>query len=282
MAFYHNNDEHESLSLYLEEINRIPLLTKEEEQELASRSNDGDVEARKKLIRSNLRFVIGIAKQYANYGLPLSDLINEGNICLIEASKRFDGKRGYKFISYAVWWIRQAIFQALAEQSRIVRLPLNRAGTLYKVRRLANKLRHKYGREATLKELAEILELSIEEVRTTLNIKDNYLSLDAPISSDNDDSSLMESFRDFSQQSSEEIYIYEALKHDIQLALETLSKKEAEITALYFGIGHEKAYTLEELGQRFNLSRERVRQIKEKAIRRLRHASRSKKLSTYL
>ena len=254
-------DEERSLDLYLKEIGETPLIDAKEEVRLAKKIKQGDKRALEALTKANLRFVVSVAKQYQNQGLSLADLINEGNIGLIKAAKRFDETRGFKFISYAVWWIRQAILQALAEQSRIVRLPLNRVGTL-----------HKIGKE---------LDLSENEVSDTLKISNSHLSLDAPFSQ-SEDNSLIDILEDEFQPSPDEALMDNSLRIEIEKALDTLTPREAEVINLYFGLNHEKALTLEEIGARFSLTRERVRQIKEKAIRRLRHASRSRSLRAYL
>jgi len=274
-------DEDRSLDLYLREIGESRLISANEEVELAKRIKEGDQEALEKLTKANLRFVVSVAKQYQNQGLSLADLINEGNIGLIKAAKRFDETRGFKFISYAVWWIRQAILQALAEQSRIVRLPLNRVGTLHKIGKISSSLEQEYGREPSPSEIAKELELSAVEVSDTLKISNTHLSLDAPFST-SEDNSLMDVLEDEFQPAPDEALLDESLRLEIERALDTLSRREAEVINLYFGLNHERALTLEEIGARFNLTRERVRQIKEKAIRRLRHASRSKSLRAYL
>jgi len=274
-------DEDRSLDLYLREIGETPLISAAQEVELAKRIKEGDQDALERLTKANLRFVVSVAKQYQNQGLSLADLINEGNIGLIKAAKRFDETRGFKFISYAVWWIRQAILQALAEQSRIVRLPLNRVGTLHKIGKISSSLEQEYGREPSPSEIARELELSAVEVSDTLKISNSHLSLDAPFST-SEDNSLMDVLEDEFQPAPDEALLDESLRLEIERALDTLSCREAEVINLYFGLNHEKALTLEEIGARFNLTRERVRQIKEKAIRRLRHASRSKSLRAYL
>ncbi len=274
-------DEDRSLDLYLREIGETPLITAQQEVELAKRIKLGDQDALERLTKANLRFVVSVAKQYQNQGLSLADLINEGNIGLIKAAKRFDETRGFKFISYAVWWIRQAILQALAEQSRIVRLPLNRVGTLHKIGKISSSLEQEYGREPSPDEIARELELSAVEVSDTLKISNSHLSLDAPFSV-SEDNSLMDVLEDEFQPAPDEDLLTESLKLEIERALDTLSPREAEVINLYFGLNSEKALTLEEIGARFNLTRERVRQIKEKAIRRLRHASRSRSLRAYL
>jgi len=274
-------DEDRSLDLYLREIGETPLINAKQEVELAKQIKLGDQQALEKLTKANLRFVVSVAKQYQNQGLSLADLINEGNIGLIKAAKRFDETRGFKFISYAVWWIRQAILQALAEQSRIVRLPLNRVGTLHKIGKISSSLEQEYGREPSPAEIAKELELSAVEVSDTLKISNSHLSLDAPFSV-SEDNSLMDVLEDEFQPAPDEDLLTESLKVEIERALGSLSAREAEVINLYFGLSQEKALTLEEIGTRFNLTRERVRQIKEKAIRRLRHASRSKSLRAYL
>lgn len=274
-------DEDRSLDLYLREIGETPLITAREEVALAKRIKEGDDLALEKLTKANLRFVVSVAKQYQNQGLSLADLINEGNIGLIKAAKRFDETRGFKFISYAVWWIRQAILQALAEQSRIVRLPLNRVGTLHKIGKISSSLEQEYGREPSPDEIARELELSEVEVSDTLKISNSHLSLDAPFSV-SEDNSLMDVLEDEFQPAPDEALLEESLRVEIERALDSLNPREAEVVNLYFGLTIEKALTLEEIGARFGLTRERVRQIKEKAIRRLRHASRSKSLRAYL
>lgn len=274
-------DEDRSLDLYLREIGETPLLKQHEEVSLALRIHEGDQDALEALTKANLRFVVSVAKQYQNQGLSLGDLINEGNIGLIKAGKRFDETRGFKFISYAVWWIRQAILQALAEQSRIVRLPLNRVGTLHKIGKASSSLEQVFGRAPSSDEIAEKLELSAAEVSDTLKISNTHLSLDAPFSS-SEDNSLIDVLEDEFQPAPDEALLQHSLRFEIEKALETLTPREAEVINLYFGLSHAKALTLEEIGARFSLTRERVRQIKEKAIRRLRHASRSRSLRAYL
>ncbi|OGC79696.1 MAG: RNA polymerase subunit sigma [candidate division Zixibacteria bacterium RBG_16_43_9] len=274
-------DEDRSLDLYLREIGETPLIKAAEEVELAKKIKNGDQSALEKLTKANLRFVVSVAKQYQNQGLSLADLINEGNIGLIKAAKRFDETRGFKFISYAVWWIRQAILQALAEQSRIVRLPLNRVGTLHKIGKISSSLQQEFGREPSPAEIAKELELSTLEVSDTLKISNTHLSLDAPFST-SEDNSLMDVLEDELQPAPDEALLDESLRLEIERVLRTLSGREAQVISLYFGLTQEKPLTLEEIGARFGLTRERVRQIKEKAIRRLRHASRSKTLRAYL
>jgi RNA polymerase primary sigma factor len=274
-------DEDRSLDLYLREIGETPLIPAEEEVRLAKQIKQGNKLALEALTKANLRFVVSVAKQYQNQGLSLADLINEGNIGLIKAAKRFDETRGFKFISYAVWWIRQAILQALAEQSRIVRLPLNRVGTLHKIGKISSSLEQGLGREPSPDEIARELDLSEMEVSDTLKISNSHLSLDAPFSV-SEDNSLIDILEDEFQPAPDEELLDQSLKLEIEKALDTLTAREAEVISLYFGLNHEKALTLEEIGARFSLTRERVRQIKEKAIRRLRHASRSRSLRAYL
>ncbi|MEE8417316.1 MAG: sigma-70 family RNA polymerase sigma factor [candidate division Zixibacteria bacterium] len=274
-------DEDKSLDLYLREIGETPLINAAEEVKLAKRIKQGDQWALEKLTKANLRFVVSVAKQYQNQGLSLADLINEGNIGLIKAAKRFDETRGFKFISYAVWWIRQAILQSLAEQSRIVRLPLNRVGTLHKIGKISSSLQQEFGRDPSAKEIAKKLSLTEGEVSDTLKISNSHLSLDAPFSV-SEDNSLIDILEDEEQPSPDESLLSDSMRVEIEKALNTLSPREALVINLYFGLNHQKPLTLEEIGARFSLTRERVRQIKEKAIRRLRHASRSKALRAYL
>ena len=274
-------DENRSLDLYLQEIGETPLLSAEEETKLAQRIRRGDIKALDSLTRANLRFVVSVAKQYQNQGLSLADLVNEGNIGLIKAAKRFDETKGFKFISYAVWWIRQSILQALAEQSRIVRLPLNRVGTLHKIGKTSSFLEQEFGRAPSAEELAKELQMSPLEVTDTLKISNNHLSLDAPFLH-GENNSLLDVLTNEFQPAPDDALLDESLKIEIAKALDTLTIREAEVISLYFGINRERAFTLEEIGGKFGLTRERVRQIKEKAIRRLRHTSRSKRLRAYL
>ncbi|NOX37645.1 MAG: sigma-70 family RNA polymerase sigma factor [Calditrichaeota bacterium] len=271
----------QSLDKYLQEIGEVPLLTPEEEIELARRIKQGDQEALEKLTKANLRFVVSVAKQYQNQGLSLGDLINEGNLGLIKAAKRFDETRGFKFISYAVWWIRQSILQALAEQSRVVRLPLNRVGALNKIGKAYSALEQEFEREPSASEIAEQLDMTDYEVADTLKISGRHLSMDAPFSN-SEDNRLLDVIENDHQPPPDHDLMNESLKVEIERALATLTKREAEVVRLYFGLGQEHPLTLEEIGERFNLTRERVRQIKEKAIRRLRHASRSRALRAFL
>jgi RNA polymerase primary sigma factor len=275
------NRENQSLDKYLQEIGRVDLLTPQQEIDLAIGIRKGDRSALEKLTKANLRFVVSVAKQYQNQGLSLGDLINEGNLGLIKAANRFDETRGFKFISYAVWWIRQSILQALAEQSRIVRLPLNRVGALNKIGKAYSNLEQEFEREPSAIELAQELDMDISEVADNLKIAGRHVSMDAPFAQ-GEENRLLDVIEDDQQPSPDYILMNESLKSEIERALSTLSDREAEVIKLYFGLNKEHSMTLEEIGERFNLTRERVRQIKEKAIRRLRHASRSKNLKTYL
>jgi RNA polymerase primary sigma factor len=275
------NRESQSLDKYLQEIGKVDLLTPDEEVELAKRIREGDKYALEKLTKANLRFVVSVAKQYQNQGLSLGDLINEGNLGLIKAAQRFDETRGFKFISYAVWWIRQSILQALAEQSRIVRLPLNRVGSLNKISKTFSELEQKFEREPSPDELAEVLEVATSEVVDTLKISGRHVSMDAPFVQ-GEENSLLDVLENDGEESPDTGLINDSLRKEIQRALSTLTPREADVVTLYFGLNGENALTLEEIGEKFNLTRERVRQIKEKAIRRLRHTSRSKALKPYL
>ena len=269
------------LDQYLQEIGQIPLLVPEEEVKLARRIKEGDQDALHKLTRANLRFVVSVAKKYQGQGLTLADLINEGNYGLIKAAQRFDETRGFKFISYAVWWIRQAILQALAEQSRVVRLPLNRIGTISKIRKTSARLAQTHERQPNIEELAKELDVDVEKVREAMQHTGRHLSMDAPFNED-DDNSLLDVLPDDEDTSPDEALMDESLKIDIERALSLLHPREAEITRLYFGIGREHPLTLEEIGQRFGLTRERVRQIKEKALRKLRQKHRREELQMHI
>ena len=275
------NRESQSLDKYLQEIGKVDLLTPEEEIQLAISIKKGDHTSLEKLTKANLRFVVSVAKQYQNQGLSLGDLINEGNLGLIKAAKRFDETRGFKFISYAVWWIRQSILQALAEQSRIVRLPLNRVGALNKIGKAYSNLEQEYEREPNANELATELKMDESEIADTLKISGRHVSMDAPFAQ-GEDNSLLDIIENDELPAPDTMLISESLKAEIKRALSSLSEREAEVIKLYYGLNEEHSLTLEEIGDKFNLTRERVRQIKEKAIRRLRHASRSKNLKTYL
>lgn len=269
------------LDQYLQEIGQIPLLSPEKEVDLAQRIKMGDRRALHELTRANLRFVVSVAKKYQGQGLSLADLINEGNYGLIKAAQRFDETRGFKFISYAVWWIRQAILQALAEQSRVVRLPLNRIGTISKIRKTSAKLAQIHERAPNFDELAEELGVDVEKIREAMQHTGRHLSMDAPFN-DDDENSLLDVLPHEDSVSPDETLMDESLKIDIERALSMLHPREAEITRLYFGIGREHPLTLEEIGQRFNLTRERVRQIKEKALRKLRQKHRREELQMHI
>lgn len=275
------NRESQSLDKYLQEIGKVDLLTPDEEVELAQRIREGDQRALEKLTKANLRFVVSVAKQYQNQGLSLGDLINEGNLGLIKAAQRFDETRGFKFISYAVWWIRQSILQALAEQSRIVRLPLNRVGSLNKISKTFSELEQKFEREPSPDELAEVLEVTTSEIVDTMKISGRHVSMDAPFIQ-GEENSLLDVLENDSEVTPDSELINDSLKREVQRALSTLTERESDVIASYFGLNGEHSMTLEEIGEKFNLTRERVRQIKEKAIRRLRHTSRSKSLKPYL
>ena len=269
------------LDQYLQEIGQIPLLTADQEVELAVRIREGDEEALHQMVRANLRFVVSVAKRYQGQGLTLSDLINEGNYGLIKAAQRFDETRGFKFISYAVWWIRQAILQALAEQSRVVRLPLNRIGTISKIRKATARLAQLHDRTPNVDELAAELDIKPEKIRDALKHTARHLSMDAPFTPE-DDNNLLDVLADEADLPPDDSLITESLKKDIERALAHLQPREAEITRLYFGIGRENPMTLEEIGQQFELTRERVRQIKEKALRKLRQRGRREGLRTHV
>ncbi len=274
------NRESASLDKYLQEIGKEDLINVEEEVELAQRIKKGDHEALEKLTRANLRFVVSVAKQYQNQGLTLPDLINEGNLGLIKAGEKFDETRGFKFISYAVWWIRQSILQALAEQSRIVRLPLNQVGSLNKINKAFSRFEQEFERKPTPEELADALELPREKVIDTLRVSGRHISVDAPFV-DGEDNSLLDVLPNNDSPIADKNLLTESLIREIERALATLTEREREIIKCFFGIGVQDM-TLEEIGEKFGLTRERVRQIKEKAIRRLRHTSRSKLLKSYL
>ena len=274
------NRESASLDKYLQEIGKEELITVEEEVELAQRIRKGDQEALEKLTKANLRFVVSVAKQYQNQGLSLPDLINEGNLGLIKAAEKFDETRGFKFISYAVWWIRQSILQALAEQSRIVRLPLNQVGSLNKINKASARFEQEYERAPSPEELANELELPKEKVADTLRVAGRHISVDAPFA-DGEDNSLLDVLVNPDSPNADRGLINESLATEVDRALETLTERERDIIRYFFGIGCSEM-TLEEIGEKFDLTRERVRQIKEKAIRRLRHSSRSTLLKSYL
>lgn len=276
------NRESQSLEKYLQEIGKVDLLTPEEEVDLAKRIKQGDQIALEKLTKANLRFVVSVAKQYQNQGLSLSDLINEGNLGLIKAAQRFDETRGFKFISYAVWWIRQSILQALAEQSRIVRLPLNKVGSLNKINKAFSELEQQYEREPSPEELAELLEITTDEVETTLGVAARHVSMDAPFV-EGEDNSLLDVLENTAMPGTDSHLEYaDSLRREIERSLSTLTDRQCDVIKLYFGIGVEHPMSLEDIGEKFGLTRERVRQIKDKAINKLRATSRSKLLKTYL
>ena len=275
------NRETASLDKYLQEIGRVDLITADEEVELAQRIKAGDVAALEKLTKANLRFVVSVAKQYQNQGLTLPDLINEGNLGLIKAAQRFDETRGFKFISYAVWWIRQSILQALAEQSRIVRLPLNKIGSINKINKMYAYLEQANERVPSAEEIARELDMSVNDVKESMKNAGRHISMDAPLV-EGEDSNLYDVIRSNESPNPDKSLILDSLRTEIERALETLTPREADVIRLYFGLGDQHAMTLEEIGETFDLTRERVRQIKEKAIRRLKHTSRSKILKTYI
>lgn len=275
------NRESQSLDKYLQEIGKVDLITAEVEVELAKRIREGDQVALEKLTKANLRFVVSVAKQYQNNGLTLGDLINEGNVGLIKAASRFDEKRGFKFISYAVWWIRQSIMQALAEQSRIVRLPLNRIGSLTKISKTFAELEQKYQREPSIEEVAEVSGMTPAEIAESRRIGGRHVSVDAPFSQ-GEEGSLLDVLLDDNESNPESDMIAQSLVQEVQRSLSTLTTREAEVISLYFGLNGRESLSLEEIGEKFNITRERVRQIKEKATRRLKHTAKSKTLKSYL
>ncbi|GAA4138792.1 MULTISPECIES: sigma-70 family RNA polymerase sigma factor [Sphingobacterium] len=274
------NRESQSLDKYLHEIGKVDLISAEEEVILAQRIREGDQVALEKLTKTNLRFVVSVAKQYQNQGLTLGDLINEGNLGLIKAAKRFDETKGFKFISYAVWWIRQSILQAIAEQSRIVRLPLNQVGSLSKISKAFSKLEQEYEREPSPEELADILETTVDKVSDTLSNSGRHVSMDAPFVQ-GEENTLLDVLEN-SDPDTDSSLIDESLSEEIKRSLATLTEREREIIVLFFGLGSNHQLSLEEIGEKFSLTRERVRQIKDKALQRLRHTSRSKILKSYL
>ncbi|RLC57931.1 MAG: RNA polymerase subunit sigma [Candidatus Cloacimonadota bacterium] len=275
------NRETASLDKYLQDIGKEELITADEEVQLAQKVHQGDQLALEKLVKANLRFVVSVAKQYQNQGLSLPDLINEGNLGLIKAAKRFDETRGFKFISYAVWWIRQSILQALAEQSRIIRLPLNQVGSLNKIKKATSKLEQEFERTPSAEEIAEKLEMPDYKIDAAKKITTRYISMDAPLTQD-DETKFLDVFVSDESSHTDDTLMRESLAREIQRSLATLTKKERDVINLYYGIGMPHGLTLEEIGAKFDLTRERVRQIKEKAIRRLKHTSRSKLLKAYL
>jgi RNA polymerase primary sigma factor len=275
------NRESQSLDKYLQEIGKVDLISADMEVELAKRIRQGDTMALEKMTKANLRFVVSVAKQYQNNGLTLGDLINEGNLGLIKAAMRFDETRGFKFISYAVWWIRQSILQALAEQSRVVRLPLNRVGSLNKISKAFSELEQKFQREPLPEELAEIMEITTEEIESTMRVAGRHVSMNAPLIQ-GEENSLMDVLHDENDKTPDSGLMTDSLQKEVARALATLTQRESEVISYYFGLNGNHPLTLEEIGERFSLTRERVRQIKEKATRRLRHTSRSSTLKSYL
>ncbi|MGI9527220.1 MAG: sigma-70 family RNA polymerase sigma factor [Weeksellaceae bacterium] len=275
------NRETASLDKYLQEIGKVDLITAEEEVELAQRIKAGDKIALEKLTKANLRFVVSVTKQYQNQGLSLPDLINEGNLGLIKAAKRFDETRGFKFISYAVWWIRQSILQALAEQSRIVRLPLNKIGSINKINKAYAALEQEHERAPSAEEISDQLEMTEDDVKESMKNSGRHVSMDAPLV-EGEDSNLYDVLKSGESPNPDKDLMVESLRIEIERSLQTLTPREADLIRLYFGLSGNNPMTLEEIGDTFDLTRERVRQIKEKAIRRLKHTSRSKILKTYL
>ena len=275
------NRESQSLDKYLQEIGKVDLLTPDEEVELAKRVREGDKVALEKLTKANLRFVVSVSKQYQNQGLSLGDLINEGNLGLIKAAKRFDPTRGFKFISFAVWWIRQSIMQALAEQSRIVRLPLNRVGSLNRISRTSSQLEQRYEREPTAEELAEELEVTSKEISDTIKVSGRHVSVDAPFVQ-GEENGLLDVLENDEEDKPDDDLMLESLRKEIERALSTLTERQAEVVSLYFGLNGNNAMTLEEIGEKSSLTRERVRQIKEAAIKKLKNTATSRTLKSYL
>ncbi len=276
----HFLNEDNTLAIYLKEIGKSRNLTAAEEAECAREIRKGNKAALEKLVKSNLRFVVSVARNYQNQGLPLSDLINEGNLGLIRAAKRFDEKKNFKFISYAVWWVRQAILQSLAEQSRIIKLPLNRVGTIHKIGKTQALLEQKYKRMPNAKEIAEELNIKEYDVHETVRIGNSHMSLDAPIQ-DGQDSKLIDVYYDQDQETADLDVISKSLKEEISKTLDTLSERERDVVRLYFGLGDQAPHTLDEIGKRFSLTRERARQIKEKAINRLKKSNTGRHLLSY-
>lgn len=275
------NRDSASLEKYLQEIGKESMIAPSEEPILAQKIRAGDASALDKLVRANLRFVVSVAKQYQNQGLSLLDLINEGNLGLIKAAKKFDETKGFKFISYAVWWIRQSILQALAEQARIVRLPLNKLGALNKIKKAFVQLEQKYEREPSAEELSQILEMTEDQVSDTLGVSGRAVSVDAPFDSKDDQSNLLDVLSNPNSPSADTEMIAESMQQDIIRSLNTLPPKESDVLKLFYGIGHQRAHTLEEISMKLEMTRERVRQIKDNGIKRLRHNSRSRLLRTY-
>jgi RNA polymerase primary sigma factor len=275
------NRESQSLEKYFQEISKVDMITAAEEVELAKRIREGDKVALEKLTKANLRFVVSVAKQYQNSNMTLGDLINEGNLGLIKAASRFDETRGFKFISYAVWWIRQSIMQALAEQSRIVRLPLNRVSSLNKISRTFSELEQKYQREPSAEELAEFLETDADDITENMKLTNRKVSMDAPFQN-GEGNSLLDVLEDDQIEAADSELMADSLRREVQRTLSTLSEREADVISNYYGLNGDHAMTLEEIGEQYGLTRERVRQIKDKATKRLQHSSRSKALRAYL
>ena len=276
------NRESQSLEKYLQEIAKVELITPEEEAQLAISSKSGNQQALDRLVKANLRFVVSVAKQYQNQGLTLPDLINEGNLGLIKAAIRFDETKGFKFISYAVWWIRQSILQALAEQSRIVRLPLNKVGLSNRINKAFQQLEQQYEREPSTEELALVLETDLQEIAATISVNTRHISIDTPLS-EGDDTTLIDiMINDNAEKADEKLTHYESLRKEVQRSLLSLTQKQREVLCYFFGIGTDNALSLEDIGARFNLTRERVRQIKDNAINKLRSTSRCRQLRVYL
>lgn len=276
------NRETASLDMYLQDIGRVELINAQEEVVLAVKIRNGDMRALDKLVKANLRFVVSVSKQYQNQGLSLPDLINEGNLGLIKAAQRFDETRGFKFISYAVWWIRQSILQALAEQSRIVRLPLNKIGAINKINKTLSKMEQDLEREPSYDEMSELLDMLPKDIYETMRNNNRHLSMDAPLSSNEDGGNMYDLLRNDAAHSPDKALIGESLQMEIFRSLATLTEREADVIKLFFGLAGKHAHSLEEIGEKFDLTRERVRQIKEKAVRRLKHGSRSRLLKSYL
>jgi RNA polymerase primary sigma factor len=276
------NRETASLDMYLQDIGKVELITAQEEVVLAQKIKQGDPYALDKLVKANLRFVVSVSKQYQNQGLSLPDLINEGNFGLIKAAQRFDETRGFKFISYAVWWIRQSILQALAEQSRIVRLPLNKIGAINKINKTMSMLEQDLEREPSFDELSEVLDMLPQDISDTMRNNSRHMSMDAPLSANDDGGTMYDLLKNEASQNPDKQLLGESLQMEIYRALGTLTEREADVIKLFFGLGGKHPHSLEEIGEKFELTRERVRQIKEKAVRRLKHGSRSRLLKAYL
>ncbi len=276
------NRETASLDMYLQDIGRVELISAQDEVVLAQKIRTGDQRALDKLVKANLRFVVSVSKQYQNQGLSLPDLINEGNLGLIKAAQRFDETRGFKFISYAVWWIRQSILQALAEQSRIVRLPLNKIGAINKINKTISKLEQDLEREPCYEELSEVLDMLPEDIIDTMRNNSRHMSMDAPLTANDDGGSMYDLMKNEASQNPDRQLMGESLQLEICRALSTLTERESDVVMLFFGLNGKHAHSLEEIGEKFGLTRERVRQIKEKAVRRLKHGSRSRLLKVYL